>query len=146
MKIKKIVLIQPPLGRGMTKDLFQPIFPYGLAYIATSLLSNAYDVEIFDIYANRWNRNEVLNKIKNLDCDVIGITAMSTQYSYVKWLSHELKKQTKAKIVLGGLLATYSSEIVLKNTQVHVCVVGEGEITIVDLLKILYHEFPFLYT
>lgn len=135
MEIKKIVLIQPPLGRGMTKDLFQPISPYGLAYIATSLLNSAYEVEIFDIYANRWNRNEVLKRIKYLNCDVIGITAMSTQYSYVKWLSFELKKQTKARIVVGGLLATYSSEIVLKNTSVDICVVGEGENTIVDLLN-----------
>lgn len=135
MAIKKILLIQPPLGRGMTRDLFQPIFPYGLAHVATSLLENGYDAEIFDIYANRWNRNEVLERIKDFDCDVIGITAMSTQYSYVKWLTEQLRKQTKANIILGGLLATYSSEIVLKNTQVHVCVVGEGEITIVDLLK-----------
>jgi len=135
MTIKKILLIQPPLGRGMTKDLFQPIFPYGLAYVATSLLNSVYEVEVFDIYANRWNRNEVLKKIKYLNCDVIGITAMSTQYSYVKWLSCELKKQTKARIILGGLLATYSSEIVLNNTTVDICVVGEGEKTIVDLLK-----------
>ncbi len=135
MQMKKIILIQPPLGRGMTKELFQPIFPYGLAHVASSLLKNGYDVEIFDIYANRWKRNTVLEKIKNLQCDLVGITAMSTQYSYVKWLSNALKKQIKTRIILGGLLATYSSEIVLKNTPVDICVVGEGEITIVDLLK-----------
>jgi len=134
MPIKKVLLIQPPLGRGMTKELFQPIFPYGLAYVATSLLNSGYEVEIFDIYANRWNKNQVLEKIKNIHCDVIGITAMSTQYSYVKWLAGELKKQINARIVLGGLLATYSSPIVLNNTQIDVCVVGEGETTIVELL------------
>jgi anaerobic magnesium-protoporphyrin IX monomethyl ester cyclase len=134
MAKKKVVLIQPPLGRGMTKELFQPIFPYGLAHVATSLLNSRYDVEIFDIYAHRWNRNEVLAKIKNFDCEIIGITAMSTQYSYVKWLVQELKKVTNARIIVGGLLATYSSDIVLKNTGVDICVIGEGEITIVDLL------------
>lgn len=119
----------------MTKELFQPIFPYGLAYVATSLLNNGYEVEIFDIYANRWNRNQVLGKIKNLHCDIVGITAMSTQYSYVKWLTDELKKQIKAKIILGGLLATYSSQIVLNNAKIDVCIIGEGETTIVELLN-----------
>lgn len=132
---KKIILIQPPLGRGMTKDLFQPIFPYGLAYVAASLLNNGYEVEVFDIYANRWNRNEVLQRIKDLRCDYIGITAMSTQYSYVKWLTAELKGQISAKIILGGLLATYSSEVVLNHTDVDICVIGEGENAIVDLLN-----------
>lgn len=134
MAMKKVVLIQPPLGRGMTKELFQPIFPYGLAHVATSLLNSQYDVEIFDIYAHRWNRNEVLEKIKSFECEIIGITAMSTQYSYVKWMVEQLKKVTDATIILGGLLATYSSDIVLNNTGVDICVIGEGETTIVDLL------------
>jgi len=119
----------------MTKELFQPIFPYGLAHVASSLLSNGYEVEVFDIYANRWNRNEVLKKIKDFDCDVVGITAMSTQYSYVKWLAKELAKHTHATMILGGLLATYSHEIVLNHTKISVCILGEGELTIVDLLK-----------
>ena len=134
MATKKVVSIQPLSGRGMIKELFQPIFPYGLAHVATSLLNSHYDVEIFDIYAHRWNRNEVLEKIKSFDCEIIGITAMSTQYSYVKWMVEQLKKVTDATIILGGLLATYSSDIVLNNTGVDVCVIGEGETTIVDLL------------
>lgn len=135
MNTKKIILIQPPLGRGMTKELFQPIFPYGLAHVATSLAQKGHDVQIFDIYANRWNRTEVMDRIKHFEADFIGITAMSTQYSYVKWLSEQLKHVLSVPIVVGGLLATYSSHIVLKHTHVDVCVIGEGELTFPELVE-----------
>ena len=118
----------------MVKELFQPIFPYGLAHVATSLLGCGHHVEVLDIYANQWNRREVLGKLGDLSFDAIGITAMSTQYAYVKWLAGEIRQRTDAPIILGGLLATYSPEIVLDHTAVDICVLGEGELTVTELI------------
>jgi len=118
----------------MSKELFQPIFPYGLAHVATSLLGHGHLVEVLDIYANQWNRREVLGKLNNLNFDVIGITAMSTQYDYVKWLAAEIRKRTNVPIILGGLLATYSPHVALNHSAVDICVLGEGERTAVELI------------
>jgi len=130
---RKVLLIQPPLGRGMARELFQPIFPYGLAHVATALQGAGYYVEVLDIYANQWNRRQVLQRLEGMEYELIGVTAMSTQYSYVKWLTSEIRKRSNAAIVLGGLLATYSPRIVLEHTEVDFCVIGEGEVTAVEL-------------
>jgi len=110
-------------------------FPIGVGYIAGALLRNHHDVDVLDLNTLDLSDAEVINIIKAKRFDIVGISAMSTQYKYVKWLSAEIKKIHKdKKIILGWVLATYSSHIVLRDTDVDFCVIGEGEITINELL------------
>jgi len=128
-----VLLIQPPhISGGATRE--PDSFPLGLAYIDT-VLSKEHKVEVLDIWGNKLNEQKVIDKIKKLDYDVVGISALCTQYAYVKWLTKEIKRSFKGPIFLGGLLATYSTDIVLNNTNVDICVIGEGELTTPDLLK-----------
>jgi radical SAM superfamily enzyme YgiQ (UPF0313 family) len=76
-----------------------------------------------------------VKKIKEMSFDVVGISAISSQYGYVKWLANELKKISDVPIVVGGALATLSPDIVIKNSKVDVCVIGEGEVTAVEVVK-----------
>jgi anaerobic magnesium-protoporphyrin IX monomethyl ester cyclase len=137
--MSKILLIHPPFGTGNDKrpqDIFDPNFPWGLGYIAGALKEDGYDIEIFDVYVHQWNRAETLEKLKNKEFDCVLITAMATQYSYIKWLALMLKEINKeCIIIIGGQLATFSYEVVLNNTLVDICVIGEGEITIRELMK-----------
>ena len=131
----KVLLIQPPHYYGK-KTRLPSFFPLGLGYIARALKNNSYDTEIFDIWANQFSNDEVVEKIKTSHINVIGISALSSQYYYVKWLVGQIRKyQPKSKIVLGGALASLSPEIVLSNTETDICVLGEGEHTFVNLLK-----------
>ena len=131
MTKEKILLIHPPFGTGNDKrppDIFDPHFPWGLGYIAGTLKRDGWDIEIFDIYVHQWNREETIEKLKEKNYDYILITAMATQYSYIKWLTAKIKEiNNKCKIIIGGQLATFSYEVVLKNTSADICVVGEGE-------------------
>lgn len=130
----KILLIQPPHyydGKTRPPDLF----PLGLGYIVTPLLKSQHKIEVLDIWAHQWTNEEVLQRIQKVNYDIVGITAMSTQYAYVKWLTAELKKYHPNKIVIGGALATYNAEIVLKNTQTDICVIGEGEVTFKEIVE-----------
>jgi radical SAM superfamily enzyme YgiQ (UPF0313 family) len=130
----KVLLIQPPhYYNGLSRE--PESFPLGLGYIAKVLLNSGHKVEVFDIWAHQLKNEEVMKKIKMLDYDVVGISALSTQYAYVKWLSAELKKKNEEKIIVGGPLATHSPRIVLKSTAVDVCVIGEGEITIKEVVE-----------
>ncbi len=135
----KILLIHPPFGTGDDKrppDIFDPHFPWGLGYISGTLKKEGYDIKVFDIYVHQWDKAETLEKLKLEEYDLALITAMATQYLYVKWLAGELKKNQKVcKVILGGQLATFSHEVVLRNTAVDICVIGEGDVTIVDLVK-----------
>lgn len=129
----RVLLIQPPhiypYGIRMPD-----CFPLNLGYIA-SIIRKKHDVEVFDIWGNELPETDVKEKIKKIDYDVVGITALSTQFNYIRWLANEIKKYNKAKIIVGGALAIHSSDILLKNTKVDITVIGEGELTIQDLLE-----------
>jgi len=130
----KILLIQPPHYYG-GRNRPPSFFPLGLGYLSKVLLNSGHEVEIFDIWAHQYKNKEVKEKIKRLKYDIVGISALSTQYAYVKWLTSELKKHSNAPIVVGNALATYSPEIVLKHTKTDICCIGEGEITLKEIIE-----------
>lgn len=133
----KVLLLNLPNRYG-DKKRSEAFFPIGLGYIAAALKSAGHQVTVLDIFLLDMSDEEVVKYLSQADFDAVGISAMSTQYNYVKWLSKELKVLHKdRKIILGWVLATYSADIVLKNTDVDFCVIGEGEDTIVELLASL---------
>jgi len=131
----KILLVQPPHDyEGGSRN--PSFFPLGLGYIVNPLLKSGYNVEILDIWAHQYSKEEVVERIQKLDYDVVGISAISTQYAYTKWLTSQFKKYNqKGRIVIGNALATLSPEIVLNHTQTDVCVIGEGEITFKEVVE-----------
>jgi len=111
-------------------------FPLGLGYIVKILKNEGYAVSVLDAWANQLSIEDTFKGIKARDFDVIGITALSTQYNFVKALSHSIKNTyPEKKIILGGALATLSAKTVLENTDIDICVIGEGEETIKELLR-----------
>lgn len=130
----KILLINSPFYSGEKKRISRS-FPLGLGYLAATLLKNKINVETLDLSALEMNSDEVEARIKNFKGDLIGISALSTQYKYVKWLSRLIKKHRDIPIVLGNALATFNSTLVLRGTCVDICVIEEGEITFLNILK-----------
>jgi radical SAM superfamily enzyme YgiQ (UPF0313 family) len=131
----KILLIQPP---HYYSDFSRKpsVFPLGLGYLARSLLDYGFDVEVLDIWAHQYTNTEVMKILGRKEFDFVGISALSTQYKYVKWLAREIKKVNKSALIcVGGALSTLNSDIVLKYTKVDICVLGEGEKTIVDIMN-----------
>ena len=130
----KILLIQPPhYYNGRSRE--PAFFPLGLGYIAKALLKSGNEVDVLDIWAHQYSHEEVVQKIQELDYDVAGVSALSTQYAYVKWLIAELKRYSDAPVVVGNALATFTPEIVLSNTEADICVIGEGEITFGEVIE-----------
>lgn len=133
LKIKNILLIRPN-STGDKKDTYIT-FPLGIGYIAAVLQKEQYNVSVIDLTIEDVNYEELKNRIKALCPDIIGISALSYSYAQVKKLAAYLKSFLSCKIILGGHLADHSCEMVLNKTAVDICVIGEGEETIVDLLK-----------
>jgi len=128
----KVTLINPPVREEKYPDQF----PMGLGCIASVLLKAGHDVNIIDVNAQRFSKEEVQKKIESLDCDIVGIGSMITAYSYVKWLVSEIKKvKPEIKIVVGGGVCSAIPEQFMKWTETDIIVVGEGEETVVDLLN-----------
>ena len=133
----KIVLINPPI-RVWSKP---NCLPLGLAFIASVLRDSGNEVEVLDINANRWSVEEVEERIKNSKYDLVGIGGIITVYKYLKWLSKLLKKyHPDKKIIVGGSVGTSIPKLVLEKNQADIVCMGEGEITVKEIIRSLNGE------
>ncbi len=128
----KFLLINPAIG----KQRLPSYFPLGLGYIAQILLEEGHDVSVLDINAHRWSDDEVEQHLRNAKFEIVGITEMVTEFTAVRWLSGLVRKiNPDAPIILGGGLTTAFPQLVLERTQADIAVVGEGEVTIRELVE-----------
>ena len=128
----KVLLINPPI-----RDWAKPnVLPLGLGYIASVLRNEGHEVQVIDINAYRWSPEEVEEKINKADFDIAGIGAIVTVYKYVKWLTQIIRKYHPVKqIIIGGSVGTSIPHIVLEKTEADITCIGEGEVTIVELIE-----------
>lgn len=110
--------------------------PMGSMAIIQALANIGIDAEFYNIDFFRPTRDEVREYFSSSKYEVIGISAVvSTAYEYTKWLSEIIREVLPdVVIILGGNLGA-SAEIVLRKTEVDVCVVGDGEIIIQNLIN-----------
>ncbi|MFH1894719.1 MAG: radical SAM protein [Patescibacteria group bacterium] len=116
------------------------IFPIGLGYIATAIERAGFDFEILDLDALRPTDLEIEDYIKKTNFDVVAFGCIVTGYKYVKKLAELIKKYKNVPIIAGNSVATSIPEILLKKTKVDIGVMGEGDITIIELLKAIENK------
>ena len=118
--------------------------PAACTTLCNVLIKAGYDPVFYDIDAQRPSPETLSEYFKTGQFDIVGISAVvSTSYGYAKNLAEIIKRVSpKTKIVLGGNLAA-AYEIVLRKCRVDVCVIGEGEKVLVNLVKHLekYGDF-----
>ncbi len=118
---------------------FEPFPPVGITRLIDSLNEAGFQkTEFYNIDLLRPSKDEVVDFFIAKKPDIVGISAVvSTSYSYVKWLTGAIKdKLEDVTIILGGNLAV-SYNVILNKCAVDYCVVGEGEVTIVELCNYL---------
>ena len=115
--------------------------PIAILELCNSLIEESYNPKFYDINALRPTFKQIEDYFNNEQPDIVGISAVvSTSYKYVKELSNIIKKVSPlTNIILGGCLAT-SANIILKKCFIDICVIGEGEKTLLHLLD-HYIEF-----
>lgn len=123
----KVVLIH-------VKENFTPVPPTGLLYVGTMLKKKGHDVKVFDV--NIKEKNSIIRKIKDIDPDLVGFSAMTTSYSVTKEFNKELKKEVpNAYYCWGGVHATAMPIETIKENNLDFLVYGEGELTMVEVCK-----------
>ena len=118
------------------------IFPIGLGYIATAIKRAGFDFEILDLDLLRLSDEKIEEYLKKTDFDVVAFGCIVTGYKHVKKLSEMIKKYKKVPIIAGNSVATSIPEILLAKTKVDIGVIGEGDITIVELLRAIENKTP----
>jgi radical SAM superfamily enzyme YgiQ (UPF0313 family) len=118
---------------------FEPVktVHLGLAYIAAVLENNGYDVSIVDLNVESEEKFKKLVK----ESDVLGITATTITIAEVWNLVKKAKKSNPdIKIILGGPHPTCQSSEILGLGNVDYVVIGEGEVTMLELLKAIENK------
>jgi anaerobic magnesium-protoporphyrin IX monomethyl ester cyclase len=116
--------------------------PLNLGYLAASLKKNNISVAIIDPIAHKFSQEDLLLKIKQLSPKIIGFSAFTPEVLAVYEDVNAIKNNfPDIKIVLGGPHPSALPELTLQeNTNIDFIVVGEGEITLVELAKAIINN------
>ena len=148
-----LTLIHPPalMAKSNYSTITQP--PLGLAYLSAVVMEKGYTVEVVDAVGEaigrfeNWNENDefiiqglsindVVESI-NPKTDFIGITCMFTHsWPMVRQLINLIREEFPEKLIIGGgehITSMY--ELVMRETLLDGCVLGEGEETLLDILN-----------
>ena len=127
--------LKPLLPRGGVRA---PIIPYGVLGINVWIEKNGYNSDIYDINNLRPSDEELIENFKRSGPTVVGLSApLSHCYPNVKRISKILRELfPDIWIIVGGHL-TGSSNVVLRKTEIDICVVGMVKFLFLSYLIIL---------
>lgn len=163
-KSLRVLLINPPYRRFL--NLSNNTFPLTFGNMATMVAQAGHNVAIYDadfdknLLCNSYNYQEMfvrqhlisegLNSIfhpvweevdrtiRLFKPDVVGITAMTPKYPMVEKIAEITKLiDPETKIVIGGHHPSIVGEQVFQNGNIDIVVVGEGELTFLELIQAL---------
>jgi radical SAM superfamily enzyme YgiQ (UPF0313 family) len=159
--VAQITLLRPPLLVPTWSDSGPLTPPIGPAYLAASLREAGHHVRIVDglgenasqvtplfdnkVMAIGLRSEEIVERIEGTP-DLIGVSCMFSQdWPEVRRLIEMVRRRFPAvPIVAGGEHITATAEFTLRSTpEVDICVIGEGEETIVELADAVQRRTPF---
>lgn len=124
----KVLLLRPSSNIRVNN------LPLGLMYVAAYLEQNNHKVRIVDLKLSEHTEQAMKKSLQDFKPDFVGIGCMTVEYNYV----HEMLKQIKeevpeAKVIMGGPHVNAFHDV-LKNEFVDIIVLGEGEITMQEIV------------
>lgn len=153
----KVLLIYPPVTlHRLDVSGAQWCAPMGLAYVGTAIQQAGHEVDVVncltpdapgnlkptphridaDFTRHGFTDDQIADAVRSGAPDLVGVACMYTPYS---WDAHNVarivkKVDPKIPVVFGGAHTSTFSDIVMRDENVDVAVVGEGEATICDVL------------
>lgn len=135
-----ILLVVPPFPNiYSSKAINNPEYsspPLGVAYIAAVLKENRFKVAIYDMHIKALQPEDIIKQYRNTKPKIIAISATTPTFPNALRIAKLLKAWNKnIKIVIGGSHATSSPKECIESDSVDYVVIGEGEITMLELVN-----------
>jgi radical SAM superfamily enzyme YgiQ (UPF0313 family) len=112
--------------------------PLGVAYLAAVLKKNNYKVAIYDMHIKTLQPEDIIKEYRNLKPKIVAISTTTPTFPNALRIAKLLKAWDKnVIIVIGGSHATSSPEESIESNSVDYVVIGEGEITMLELANSL---------
>ncbi|MHC4181887.1 MAG: B12-binding domain-containing radical SAM protein [Planctomycetota bacterium] len=144
-KLKRVVLIQSLRNQ----EVFKRSLPLGLLSLASAIKQYGCQPIIIDLYLLCRNQSyhadyfkQAAKKIIEYNPEILGFSVMCSNLPVALLIAEECKKLApKVPIIFGGPEVCFDEVEVLKIfKQVDIIVRGEGEITLVEILKALENK------
>jgi anaerobic magnesium-protoporphyrin IX monomethyl ester cyclase len=120
---------------ALRPNSLRKFFPIGLGYIASAVQRAGFKFDLLDLDAHPKTKEETEKWLKDNKYDVVMMGCIVTGYKYVKWLVNTVKTaHPETTVIVGNTVASSIPDIILGKTLADIAVMGEGEITIVELL------------
>jgi len=119
-------------------------YNYGLGYIASVLKEQGHSVD-YIVLKNEKDILGLYGKIKEKKPKIIGFSATTAQFVYLKDIAKRTKEISDSFIVCGGIHPTLKPECILEIPDLDAIVRGEGEFPMFEFTKALensenYHK------
>jgi magnesium-protoporphyrin IX monomethyl ester (oxidative) cyclase len=129
MAFRRIVLVKPSRRKGLGFSF--DVIPIGLEYIAASIEKQVDGVHIVDMELEEQSFQYFLDVF---DPDLVGISMSASDHNEGLRLA-KIAKKSGATTVLGGYHPTTIPDELLSDPQVDIIVMGEGELTMKELVQ-----------
>lgn len=139
----KIVFLNPPLTSyqryGILGRVLHEMQPNNLCYLAAATRQAGFETKIIDSPALRLDIRNAVEQIKVYSPEYVGITATTCSVKSAGELATAIKQHNPGIVtILGGVHLSALPEITMQRFKdFDIGVIGEGEKTIVHLLKAL---------
>ena len=121
-------------------------FPQGLSYVASVLVKEGYDVEIYNQDKFHYPDEHLTEHLNKNRFDVVGVSVIAGYYQYRKLLKISdaiNRSKNRPFYIIGGHGPSPEPEYFLKKTKADAVVIGEGEISIVELMEAVANHRSF---
>lgn len=114
-------------------------FPMGLGIVAAVLKKAGIPFEVYDSYVNGTS-DGFLSKVASNKPDAILLSGFLGNFTlrFIQEISRKIRECSPAtKIVIGGPIGTTVPELLITRTDIDYVVIGEGEVTSVELVSVI---------
>jgi ribosomal protein S12 methylthiotransferase accessory factor len=129
----RILFVNPWMQRRLKGKKIRPV---GLAYVLSAVARAGIEHDFLDMYARELGLDDLRDRLEAGRYDVVAFGCLVTDFSLAVELSSTIREVLpRALIVAGNSVAAAVPELLLTHSQVDVAVLGEADLTIVELLR-----------
>lgn len=126
-------------------DAYIHQFPLGLGYIAAVLEKKGYTVEVYSQDMHHYPEEHLTRYLDKNKFDFIGVSVIAGYYQYRKLLKiSEAINNSRQRpyFLIGGHGPSPEPEFFLNKTKADAIVIGEGEVTVIELMDRVINRKP----
>lgn len=132
--MRKIVLIRPDLDKDYPFGKLPPYLPLGIGIISGVLKREGYDISVIDCYLDGYSSEDMLRMVCDKNPLFVGISVNISSTKNASDITQLLIRKGFF-VVLGGPQVTVFPEKTMKEAGADIGIIGEGEVTIVDVAR-----------